>query len=77
MPSRSRKLLTLSWSWLFEKPKGICFIIVSLNPYLAFSREDLTREAPLCGGVLDFVFYLFQRFNKWSVTCHYDLHAFA
>lgn len=25
-------LLTLSWLLLFEKPKGICFIIVSFNP---------------------------------------------
>lgn len=27
--------LTLSWLLLFEKPIGICFIILSLNPYLA------------------------------------------
>lgn len=69
--------LTPSWWLLFGKPKGICFIIVSLSPSLALSLEDLTGEALLCDAVLDFVFYLFQHFNKWSVTRHYNLHAFA
>lgn len=70
-------LLTLSQCLLFEKPKGICLIIVSLNPSLALSRVALTREVLLSDGVSDFVFCLFQHFNKCSVTCHYDLHAFA
>lgn len=77
VPSRSRNVLTLNWWLLFEKPKDICLIIVSLNPSLALSRAALTREVLLSDGVPDFVFCLFQHFNKCSVTCHYDLHAFA
>lgn len=76
--TRSRDAASLG-ACSFHKPWSYLFyycLIRSLH-----SPECLTREALLCDAALDFVSICFSTsvngLNKWSVTCHYDLHAFA
>lgn len=45
MPSKSRDAGNPELVVTVRKPKGICSVIVSLNPYLALSQEDLTSKA--------------------------------
>lgn len=70
VPSRSRNAANPELVVTVQKPMGICFIIVSLNPYLALSQEDLTSKALLCDNVLDLT-----PIN--GLLPPYDLHAFA